>query len=297
MVFVYTSLQIIIYFGGIVAVLYYYGIIQAALSRVAFVMHHTIGTTCAESLNAAACIFLGQTEAALLIEPALATMTESEIHSVMTAGFACIAGSLFAAYISFGACPAYLLSATVMSAAASLASKEFKFAEIESNSVLECLTNGLATLARLTFNKIHLILLDPQVEFDETMKVAELMGIKTVLNEFIAYKKLSEMITEKTLNGARAKMIATYALCGFSNISMIGGQIAILSAMCPQKKSIFAKQAVRALISGIITCFITTCVAGMIIASPLECPPVVGQDHCLSLAAVRHIFNTTNVQL
>lgn len=85
-------------------------------------------------------------------------MTESEIHSVMTAGFACIAGSLFSAYIAFGACPTYLLSATVMSAAVSLAiskliypeiqiSKQkqpggFKFATRESNNILECISNG-----------------------------------------------------------------------------------------------------------------------------------------------------------
>ncbi|KAH7720532.1 transporter gate domain protein [Aphelenchoides avenae] len=148
--FVYTALQIIIYFGAVVSVLYYLGIIQFVLSKVAWVMGHTVGTTAAESLNAAACIFLGQTEAAILIEPALHTMTESEINAVMTAGFACIAGSLFSAYISFGACPEYLLSATVMSAAVSLAyskilvpetqisrqrkAKDFKFADRNESS-------------------------------------------------------------------------------------------------------------------------------------------------------------------
>jgi pyrimidine nucleoside transport protein len=58
--FIFTSLQIIVYFGSVVSVLYYYGIIQVILSKVAWVMQKTIGTTAAESLNAAACIFLGQ---------------------------------------------------------------------------------------------------------------------------------------------------------------------------------------------------------------------------------------------
>lgn len=58
--FIFTSLQIIIYFGSVVSVLYYYGVIQFVLSKIAWVMQKTVGTTAAESLNAAACIFLGQ---------------------------------------------------------------------------------------------------------------------------------------------------------------------------------------------------------------------------------------------
>ncbi|KAK0393288.1 hypothetical protein QR680_000135 [Steinernema hermaphroditum] len=275
-VFVYTALQIIIYFGAIVSVLYYLGVIEAVLSRVAWVMQYTVGTTAAESLNAAACIFLGQTEAAILIEPALVTMTDSEIHAVMTAGFACIAGSLFSAYISFGACPQYLLSATVMSAAVSLAvskivypevqaskqksMKSFKFNARGHNNVLECISDGavhsaqfvgaiaanlivyIALLAfvnsvlsyfgslvnypELTFNQILAYIFfplaymmgasdaaDPAVAMDETMKVAELMGMKTALNEFIAYQKLSEWKADGVLKGARAQTIATSESC------------------------------------------------------------------------------------
>lgn len=113
------------------SVLYYYGIIQAVLSKVAWVMQKTIGTTAAESLNAAACIFLGQTEAAILIEPTIHFMTDSEIHAVMTAGYACIAGSLFSAYIAFGACPTYLFSATVMNASVSLALSKLVYPEVQ----------------------------------------------------------------------------------------------------------------------------------------------------------------------
>ncbi|CAD5217687.1 unnamed protein product [Bursaphelenchus okinawaensis] len=289
MAFVFTSLQIIIYFGAVVSVLYYYGVIQVVLSKVAWVMQHTIGTTAAESLNAAACIFLGQTEAAILIEPALLTMTDSEIHTVMTAGFACIAGSLFSAYIEFGACPTHILSATVMSASTSLAiskivypeiqkskqkeAKTFEFAAREANNLLECISNGaihsaqfigaiaanlvvytallylvnsvmgwigvLIGIPDLSLNMILGYLFfplayvmgtsdaaDPDVALHETLKVAELMGVKTVLNEFIAYQKLNEMVKTGELVGQRARMIATYALCGFSNVSMIGSQIA-----------------------------------------------------------------------
>ncbi|GMR42110.1 hypothetical protein PMAYCL1PPCAC_12305, partial [Pristionchus mayeri] len=166
-IFLYTSLQIIIYFGAIVSVLYYLGVIEAILKVVGLLMQYSLGTTAAESLNAAACIFLGQTEAAILIEPALETMTSSEIHAVMTAGFACIAGSLFSAYISFGACPSYLLSASVMSAGASLGVakllypeiqissqkriQDFKFKKMEESNILECISNGAVHSAKFVF--------------------------------------------------------------------------------------------------------------------------------------------------
>uniref|UniRef100_A0A1I7Z2E8 Nucleos_tra2_C domain-containing protein n=1 Tax=Steinernema glaseri TaxID=37863 RepID=A0A1I7Z2E8_9BILA len=317
-------------------------------------MQYTVGTTAAESLNAAACIFLGQTEAAILIEPALATMTDSEIHAVMTAGFACIAGSLFSAYISFGACPEYLLSATVMSAAVSLAvskiiypeiqvskqksMKSFKFASRGQNNVLECISDGavhsaqfvgaiaanlivyIALLACLnsvlsyfgslvnhpefSFNQLLAYIFfplaymmgasdasDPAVAMDETMKVAELMGMKTALNEFIAYQKLSEWKADNVLKGARAQTIATYALCGFSNISMIGSQIGILSAMCPQRKSSFAKVAVRALLAGMFSCFMTACVAGMLIDEPLTCSSSASHG-CISLKSINFTATT-----
>ena len=79
-----------------------------------------MGTTTCESLNAAANIFLGQTEAPLMIKPYLPIMTPSELHAVMTGGFATIAGSILAAYIAFGVEPSHLLSASVMSAPAAL---------------------------------------------------------------------------------------------------------------------------------------------------------------------------------
>uniref|UniRef100_F1L1R8 Sodium/nucleoside cotransporter n=1 Tax=Ascaris suum TaxID=6253 RepID=F1L1R8_ASCSU len=354
-VFIFSSLQIIIYFGAIVSVLYYLGIIEAILSRIAWLMQYTVGTTAAESLNAAACIFLGQTEAAILIEPALKTMTESEIHAVMAAGFACIAGSLFSAYIAFGACPTYLLSATVMSASVSLAMSKllypeiqesrqkeidsFKFATREVSNILQCICDGayhsskfvwaiganlvvyiallallnavvrffgsLVDIQDLSFNQIlgycfyplaYMMgasdATDSAKEIEETLLVAELMGMKTVLNEFIAYQHLHELMSTGQLTGKRAQMIATYALCGFSNISMIGSQMGILSSMCPKRKSIFARVVVRALIAGIFSCFMTACVAGVLIAEPESCKGSANSN-CLSLDHLQQYFNKT----
>ena len=87
-VFAFTILQVIIYFGAIVSVLYYFGVMQFVLTRLATFVQMTMGTTATESFNAVACIFLGQSEAPLMIRPYLPKMTESEIHAIMTSGFA-----------------------------------------------------------------------------------------------------------------------------------------------------------------------------------------------------------------
>ncbi|KHJ86810.1 transporter gate domain protein, partial [Oesophagostomum dentatum] len=129
------ALQVLVFFSSVVSLLYYYGIIQWILSKLARVMQLTLGTTAVESLNACACVFLGQSEAALLIRPYLEKQTASELHAIMTSGFSCIAGSLFAAYVSFGACPKYLLSSTIMSAPGSLACSKIMFPEVEETQI------------------------------------------------------------------------------------------------------------------------------------------------------------------
>lgn len=129
---------------------------QFILFRMAWFMQLTLGTTAAESLNAAAAVFLGMSEAPLMIRPYLGKMTKSELHTVLTSGYACIAGSLFAAYVSFGvrnisiinyqkslltfrffaqACPVYLLSGVVMSAPASVAVSKLLLPETEESQL------------------------------------------------------------------------------------------------------------------------------------------------------------------
>lgn len=87
------------------------------------------------------------------------------------------------------------------------------------------------------------------------------MGTKTALNEFIAYQRLGVMVNNGQLS-ARGAMIATYALCGFSNFSSIGIQLGILGGMAPTKKPLLAKIALRALMAGCISCFMTASLAG-----------------------------------
>ena len=98
----FKVLPTIIFVSSFITILYYYGILQRVVQAVAWLMIKTMKTSGAETLSCAANIFVGQTEAPLLIKPYLATMTLSELHAVMTGGFATIAGGVMAAYISFG---------------------------------------------------------------------------------------------------------------------------------------------------------------------------------------------------
>lgn len=130
-VFIFTSLQTLIYFAAVVALLFYFGIIQVVLSKTSWFMRVLIGTTTVESVNAWACTFLGMSEAPLMIAPYFEKLTDSEIFAVVTSGFACVAGTVFAAYVALGACPIYLLTASLLSAPMSLACSKIMFPETE----------------------------------------------------------------------------------------------------------------------------------------------------------------------
>ncbi|CAD5217456.1 unnamed protein product [Bursaphelenchus xylophilus] len=347
-VFAFKSIQVILYFGAVVALLYYYGIMQFVLKKMAWLVQLTLGTTATESINACACVFLGQSEAPLLIRPYIAKMTASEIHAVMTSGFSCIAGSMFAAYIAFGACPTYLLSATVMSAPGSLACSKILFPETEESQLktiedlelppgtesnaLECISNGaiagieiiVAILANLIVFLALLAFVNSTISYsgeligysgwslelflgyifyplafvmgvtdsEETLLVAGLMGTKTMLNEFIAYRQLGEMILEKKLS-ERAAMIATYALCGFSNLGSVGIQLGVLGGLAPTRKALFAKIAFRALFAGSISCFMTASLAGILVSNPIACRPNT-QTSCFDVEKYKVLLNETS---
>jgi CNT family concentrative nucleoside transporter len=115
-VFAFQVLPAIIFVSALFAVMYYLGIMQVVVRAFAVVMNKVMGASGAESLNVAASIFMGQTEAPLTIRPFLPRMTQSELMTVMTAGMAHVSGSIMAAYIAFGIEARHLLTAVIMTA-------------------------------------------------------------------------------------------------------------------------------------------------------------------------------------
>ncbi|XP_076472613.1 solute carrier family 28 member 3-like isoform X2 [Babylonia areolata] len=294
-------------------------------------------------------------DAPLMVRPFLSRMTKSELHAIMTGGFATIAGSVLGAYIGFGVPANHLLSASVMSAPAALAISKLTYPETEplevqvedynimaegtETNLIEAASAGAtyslvivgsvvvnviaflsllkfvnATLTwfgdragveNLTFELICSYLLYPVALFMGTVpgpdcrRVGELVGIKTFTNEFIAYEALQKLlinrqtwanysqiydvhdpanvvyddldvnltrwnvVLEKGFLSPRSEVIATYALCGFSNFGSMGILLGGMSAMAPERRTDLSSIVLRAMIAGNIACFFTACIAGL----------------------------------
>ncbi|NXY08839.1 S28A3 protein, partial [Pteruthius melanotis] len=168
--FAFKVLPIVVFFSTVMSILYHVGFMQWLIGKVGWIMQVFMGTTPVESLVAAGNIFVGQTESPLLVRPYLPYITKSELHAVMTAGFSTIAGSVLGAYISFGVSSSHLLTASVMSAPASLAASKLfwpetekplitlrsglQMAKSESKNLLEAASQGASTSIGLVANII-----------------------------------------------------------------------------------------------------------------------------------------------
>ncbi|MGC9525050.1 MAG: NupC/NupG family nucleoside CNT transporter [Limnospira sp.] len=320
----FKVLPTIIFFSAFITILYHYGILQRVVEWVAVVMVRTMKTSGSETLSCSANIFVGQTEAPLLIKPYISTMTRSELHAVMTGGFATVAGGVLAAYISFGVPAEHLIAASVMSAPAALAISKVFYPETEvsptagqvkievkptSANAIDAAATGATEGMKLALNVAAMLIAFlgllalangilgwvgtgigvPQLSLEwmfsflfapvawlmgvpwaDCRQVGILLGKKTILNEFIAYLDLQQLIENADHPGAsptlspRAILISTYALCGFSNIGSIAVQIGGISGMAPERQPELARLGVRAMVAGSLACFMTACVAGML---------------------------------
>ncbi|MEP7195135.1 MAG: nucleoside transporter C-terminal domain-containing protein [Saprospiraceae bacterium] len=334
--FAFLVLPTIIFFSALSSLLYYLGILQRIVSGFAWLMRRTMQLSGAESLSAAANIFVGQTEAPLIIKPYLEGMTRSELLCMMVGGMATIAGSVFGAYMAmlggddpqgriyFGM---HLLTASIISAPAAIICAKLLIPETEKfkesadvpkdqvgTSVLDALARGTTDGLMLAVNVAAMLLAfmafvyltnlfltnfgsitglnslvsqwtgGIQKEFNlqyilgiifsplawviginsvDVLQIGRLLGEKTILNEFVAYLSLADMKNANLLE-PRSVIIATYALCGFSNFASIGIQIGGVSVLAPGQRKNLTELGVRALIGGTIACLMTACVACMI---------------------------------
>jgi concentrative nucleoside transporter, CNT family len=316
--FAFKVLPTIIFFSSFITILYYLGWIQWVVKGFAKVMMWLMGTSGAESLSASGNIFVGQTEAPLLIRPYVGTMTKSELMAVMTGGFATIAGGVLAAYVGMGVPAGHLIAASVMSAPAALVMAKLVFPETEESltqgsvkidperpwaNVIDAAAEGAGAGLKLALNVgamllafIALIamvnaaisgvagwfgvegltlqailgwLLRPLafmmgVEWAEADEVGSLLGIKTILNEFVGYTEMERMQAAGLIS-ERSEIIATYALCGFANFSSIAIQIGGIGGIAPERKSDLARLGLRAMIAGSLACFQTATIAGILL--------------------------------
>ena len=338
-IFVISVLPTIIFFAAFTSLLYRLGLLQLIVFAFAWVMSKTLKLSGAETLSASANIFVGQTEAPLLIKPYLAQMTRSELLAIMIGGMATIAGGVMAVYITLlgGNDPAeqvrwatHLLTASVLSAPAALVVAKILLpqeeivdeslrinAERPGANLLDAICLGTTDGIRLAVNVGGMLIVFTAlvalvnwtmatwigswtglndlvatatggryqelslqflfgllgaplawlmgIDADQLLVSGQLLGEKTVLNEFYAYFTMNRLQTAGLLTDDRTRVILTYALCGFSNLVSIGIQIGGIGALAPEKRSELALLGWRALLGGSIACFMTACVAGMLI--------------------------------
>ncbi len=321
-IFAFRALPTIIFFSAVMSGLYYLGVLQKVVKLIAWLMQKTMKTSGAETLSGAANIFMGQTEAPLLIKPYMKNMTQSEIYCVMVGGMATIAAGVEGAYVSMlqgriADIAGHLITASVMGAIGGLVISKIIFPETEKPetfgsvnmkeeakvdaNAIEAVSRGASEGISLALNVAAMLIvfisliaiLDSGVShigqwlnlkepisfsillgqvaqpmawllgvpWEESHQVGRLIGEKIVLNEFVAYVHLAEIGSQLS---DRTMIIASYALCGFANISSIGIQIGGIGILAPNQKSTVAKLGFLAVLGGNLACFLSACVAGIL---------------------------------
>lgn len=320
-IFAFEVLPIVIFISSFFTVLYYLGVMQWIVLAMAKLMTRLMGVSGSESLAAAANVFMGQTEAPIVIAPYIGKMTLSELMALMTGGMATVSGAILGGYIALGVNPEYLISASVMAAPASLVMAKLLVPETEHSltagkvemhvervdvNIIDAAARGAGQGLKLALNIgamliafvsiIYMLngilgwvgeffglsltmqgilgyILAPLtflmgVPWEDCFNVGQLIGLKIVLNEFLAYFELSSMQNYAThgpaILSAKADMIATYALCGFANFSSVAIQIGGIGGLAPERKSDLAKLGMRAVLGGSMASFMTATLAGII---------------------------------
>ena len=165
-IFALQALPIIIFIAAFFALLYYWGIMQLIVTAAAKIMTRLMGASGAESLNVAASIFMGQTEAPLTIRPFLPEVTQSELMTIMTSGMAHVSGSLMGAYMAYGIHAEHLLAAVIMTAPGTILVAKMIVPETQQPltagrvemAAMESDANAIGAIARGTIDGLHLAL-------------------------------------------------------------------------------------------------------------------------------------------
>jgi CNT family concentrative nucleoside transporter len=324
--FAFQVLTSVVFLASLISILYYLGILQKIVVFFGRIMVYTCGTSGAETLNAVAVPFLGQTEAPILIKPYMEAMTESELFCLMVAGMATIASGVMVVYAGmlkpyFPDAPGQILAACMMEIPAALLMTKLLMPETgkpktlgvvkldyhePSANVFEAAANGASTGIQLAFNVaamliafmsllaminggFHVVggwfghptigletvlgwLLSPVawimgVPWKDCSVIGQLIGEKTVLNEFVAYVHMSQWAAAHAADPMerRSFMIGIHALCGFGNFLSIAIQIGGLGVLAPSRKGDVARLGLLALLGGSLASMMTGCIAGMLV--------------------------------
>ena len=319
---------IIIFVASLSRILYHYGVLPWLIGQLSRFIQRAFGISAAESVGVAANVFLGMTEAPLLIRPYIARLTQSELFCLMVSGMATIAGTVMVVYASMlvdihPEIAGHLFTASLISAPAAIAVAKLMHPETEQPETAgghvelatEDTVNGLDAAARGASEGMHLFLnilamliafiglvalangiigwLDGLlrgasagswslqaaagwifrgpcwlmgVSWSEAAVIGELMGVKTILNEFVAYVELSARMSSGNSGlSDRGFLVAVYSLCGFANFGSVAIMIGGIGGIAPERRGDLARLGGRSIIAGTLATMCTGCVVGLFV--------------------------------
>ena len=307
----------IIFVSALSSLLYHWRVLPLVVTGIAWVMRRTMRTSGSETLATAANIFMGQTEAPLVVKPYLGGMTRSELMALMVGGMATIAGGVAAAYASLGIDAGHLLTASILSAPGTLVIAKLMFPEMDKSETadeecelpksratnsIDALCQGASDGMRLSINVIAMLIAFVALVYmanailgwalswtawnftiqeavgwlnvpfawlmsvppDECVRVGAVLGERVVLNEFMGYLQLTSMMEGEGALSPRTSAIATYALCGFANFGSVAIQIGGIGTLAPDRRADLAKLGLKAMVGGVLACYLTATVAGLL---------------------------------
>ncbi|WRG05254.1 NupC/NupG family nucleoside CNT transporter [Helicobacter pylori] len=317
-IFAINVLAIIIFFASLISLLYYLKIMPLVINLIGGALQKCLGTSKAESMSAAANIFVAHTEAPLVIKPYLKSMSDSEIFAVMCVGMASVAGPVLAGYASMGIPLPYLIAASFMSAPGGLLFAKIIYPQNEAISshvdasaekhvnAIEAIANGASTglnlalhvgamllafvgmlalingllgvvggflgMEHLSLELILGTLLKPLafmlgIPWSQAGIAGEIIGIKIALNEFVGYMQFLPYLGDNPplILSEKTKAIITFALCGFANLSSVAMLIGGLGSLVPKKKDLIIRLALKAVLVGTLSNFMSATIAGLFI--------------------------------
>jgi CNT family concentrative nucleoside transporter len=318
-VLAFQALPLILVISAVSALLFHWRVLPMVVRGFAWLLRRTMGTGGALGLGAAANVFVGMTEAPLLIRPYLAGLSRSALFALMTCGMATVAGTVMVLYAGILAdtvpdAMGHILTASLISAPAALmiagvlvpehadaADQAIVAIPIASRSSMDAITRGtldaiplwlnilamlivmvaLVSLANQMLGLLPVVAGEPLtaqrilgwamapvvwligIPWSEAQVAGSLMGIKTILNELIAYLELAG--TPSTELSDRSRLIMTYALCGFANLGSLGIMIGGLGAMAPERRDEIVALGLKSVLAGTLATLSTGAIVALIL--------------------------------
>ena len=315
---------ILIFVASLSRLLYHYRILPWIIGVLSRFMQKVLGISAAESVGVSANVFLGMTEAPLLVRPYIAGLTQSELFCLMVGGMATIAGTVMVIYASMLTAvhpdiAGHLFTASLISAPAAIAVAKLMLPENgvpqtagatidlprdDTVNGLDAAARGAAEGMQLLLNVLAMLisfiglvalanalvgLVDGWINgqavgwslqaaagqifrlpawlmgipWSESAQVGQLLGLKTVLNEFVAYFELSGRMSGEAPLSERSFLIASYALCGFANFGSVAIMIGGIGGIAPERRGDLARLGLRSLLGGTIATMLTGCIVGI----------------------------------